>query len=209
MALLLALLCPSLNLPGSSNLLRKNKSESRSVLSDSLRPHELNSPWDAPGQNTGVASCSPLQATFPTQGLNPGLPRCRQILYQLSHQGSLLGLIVSTHTLPLGLLLPLPERGGSARTHTPSAGQSGCGLAAPSVGALGRTGQLSLSKGLWTRLVPWLEGLTSKALPELLAILYPQLSTLLPSAFLGLTWHPHPDPAPAAPGPQGEARWLP
>ena len=26
---------------------------------------------------------------FPTQGLNPGLPQCRQILYQLSHKGSL------------------------------------------------------------------------------------------------------------------------
>ena len=26
---------------------------------------------------------------FSTQGLNPGLPHCRQILYQLSHQGSL------------------------------------------------------------------------------------------------------------------------
>ena len=26
---------------------------------------------------------------FPTQGLNPGLPHCRQILYQLSHKGSL------------------------------------------------------------------------------------------------------------------------
>ena len=25
---------------------------------------------------------------FPDQGLNPGLPHCRQILYQLSHQGS-------------------------------------------------------------------------------------------------------------------------
>ena len=25
---------------------------------------------------------------FPTQGLNPGLPHCRQILYQLSHKGS-------------------------------------------------------------------------------------------------------------------------
>ena len=25
---------------------------------------------------------------FPTQGSNPGLPHCRQILYQLSHQGS-------------------------------------------------------------------------------------------------------------------------
>ena len=25
---------------------------------------------------------------FPTQGLNPGFPHCRQILYQLSHKGS-------------------------------------------------------------------------------------------------------------------------
>ena len=29
-----------------------------------------------------------LQGIFPTQGLNPGLPHCRQILHQLSHQGS-------------------------------------------------------------------------------------------------------------------------
>ena len=29
-----------------------------------------------------------LQRIFPTQGLNPGLPHCRQTLYYLSHQGS-------------------------------------------------------------------------------------------------------------------------
>ena len=29
-----------------------------------------------------------LQGIFPTKGLNPGLPHCRQILYQLSYQGS-------------------------------------------------------------------------------------------------------------------------
>ena len=29
-----------------------------------------------------------LQEIFPTQGLNPGLPHCRWILYQLSYQGS-------------------------------------------------------------------------------------------------------------------------
>ena len=34
-------------------------------------------------------SLSLLQGIFPTQGSNPGLPHCRQILYQLSHQGSL------------------------------------------------------------------------------------------------------------------------
>jgi len=46
------------------------------------------SPWNFPGQNTGVGSLSLLQRIFQTQGLNPGLPRCRQILYQLSHQES-------------------------------------------------------------------------------------------------------------------------
>ena len=40
------------------------------------------------GQNTGVGSFSLLQGIFPTQGSNPGLPHCRWILYQLSHQGS-------------------------------------------------------------------------------------------------------------------------
>ena len=45
-------------------------------------------PWNSPGQNTGVHSLSLLQGIFPTQGLNPGLLQCRQILYQLSHQRS-------------------------------------------------------------------------------------------------------------------------
>ena len=35
-----------------------------------------------------VGSLSLLQGIFPTQGSNPGLPHCRRILYQLSHQGS-------------------------------------------------------------------------------------------------------------------------
>ena len=65
-----------------------HESESRSVVSDSLPPHGLYSPWDSPGQNTGVGSLSLLQGIFPTQGSNPGLPHCRQILYQLSHKGS-------------------------------------------------------------------------------------------------------------------------
>ena len=34
------------------------------------------------------SSLSRLQGIFPTQGLNPGLPHCRQILYQLRHKGS-------------------------------------------------------------------------------------------------------------------------
>ena len=57
-------------------------------MSDSLRPHGLYSPWNSPGQNTGVGSLSLLQGIFPTQGSNPGLLHCRRILYQLSHKGS-------------------------------------------------------------------------------------------------------------------------
>ena len=59
-----------------------------SVVSDSLRPHGLYSPWNSPDQNTGMGSRSLLQGIFPTQRLNPSLPRCRWILCQLSHQGS-------------------------------------------------------------------------------------------------------------------------
>ena len=66
---------------------KKSESESHSVVSDSLRPHGLYSPWNSPGQNTGVGSLSLLQGIFPVQGLNPGL-HCRRILYQLSHKGS-------------------------------------------------------------------------------------------------------------------------
>ena len=63
-----------------------SESESRSVLSDSLRLHGLYSPWNSPGQNTGVGSLSLLQGIFPTQGSNSCLPHCRWILYQLSHR---------------------------------------------------------------------------------------------------------------------------
>ena len=43
---------------------------------------------DSPGKNTGVGCHALLQRIVPTQGLNPGLPHCRQILYHLSYQGS-------------------------------------------------------------------------------------------------------------------------
>ena len=66
----------------------KLESESCSALSDSLWPNGLNSPWTSLGQNTRVGSCSLLQGIFPTQGSNPGLLPCRQILHQLSYQGS-------------------------------------------------------------------------------------------------------------------------
>ena len=43
---------------------------------------------DSPGKNTGVGCHALLQGIFPTQELNWGLLHCRQILYQLSYQGS-------------------------------------------------------------------------------------------------------------------------
>ena len=60
------------------------ENERHSVMSDSLWPHGLYSPWNSPGQNTGVGSLSLLQGIYPTQGSNPGLLHCRWILHQLS-----------------------------------------------------------------------------------------------------------------------------
>ena len=59
------------------SLWRSNESESCSVVSDSLQPHGLYSPWNSPGQHTGVGSHFLLQGIFSTQGSNPGLLHCR------------------------------------------------------------------------------------------------------------------------------------
>ena len=66
---------------------------SHSVMSNSLQPHGLQSvrllyPRDYPGKNTRVGCHALLQGIFSTQGPNPGLLHCRQILYQLNHQRS-------------------------------------------------------------------------------------------------------------------------
>ena len=69
-------------------------SVSRSVMSNSLQPHglwptRLLCPWNSSGKNTGVGCHFLLHGIFPTQGLNPSLQHCRQILYHLTHQGNL------------------------------------------------------------------------------------------------------------------------
>ena len=69
------------------------KKWSRSVVSNSLRPHglwptRLLCPWDFPGKSTGVDCHFLLQVIFPTNGSNPGLHHYGQTLYCLSHQGS-------------------------------------------------------------------------------------------------------------------------
>ena len=86
-------ICLGLQVWGAASFLRyfahvKSESESGSVVPDSLGPRGLYSPWNSPGQNTGVGSLSFLQWIFPTQGLSPRLLHYRQILFQLSYQGS-------------------------------------------------------------------------------------------------------------------------
>ena len=66
----------------------ESESESCSVMSNSFQSHRLYNPWNSPGQDTGVSSHFLLQGIVPTQGSNPGLSCCRQILYQLIFQGS-------------------------------------------------------------------------------------------------------------------------
>ena len=71
----------------------ESENVSHSVMSDSLQPHELQPtrllcPQGFSKKNTGVGCCFLLQGIFPFQGSNPGLPHCRRILCQLSHQGS-------------------------------------------------------------------------------------------------------------------------
>ena len=50
--------------------------------------HHMENGWNSPGKNTGEDCHFLLQGIFPTQGWNPGLLHCRQILYPLSHQGN-------------------------------------------------------------------------------------------------------------------------
>ena len=107
-------------------------------MSNSLRPHELYSPWNSleywngnpfpspgdlpnpeieprssplqvdslpaepPGKpkNTGMSSLFLLQGNFPTKELNWGLLHCRQILYQLSYQGSTTSIKATINTMP-------------------------------------------------------------------------------------------------------------
>ena len=51
------------------------RSESCSVVSNSLQPHGLYSSWNSPGLNTGVGSLSLLQWIFSIQASNPCLPQ--------------------------------------------------------------------------------------------------------------------------------------
>ena len=74
-----------------------------SVMSDfvthGLQSTSLLCPRDSPGKNTGVACHFLLHEILPTQGLNPGLLHCMQILYSLSQLDLQLGLIYLKYTM--------------------------------------------------------------------------------------------------------------
>ena len=116
-------------------------------MSNSLGPHGLHSPGNPPGQNTGVGSLFLLQGIFPTQGSNPGLPHCRCILYQLSHQGSLKIMETSfkrSHARTATLSAPNPAAGHCQHTFLPETpGHSQASLGQSLVGSL------FLSPGSW------------------------------------------------------------
>ena len=52
------------------HVLLKPESKSHSAVSDSLRPHGLYSPWNSPGQNTGVVAI-PSPGDLPNPGIKP------------------------------------------------------------------------------------------------------------------------------------------
>ena len=70
--------------------LERNFSSGQSYfyLDDTFKVDTLAAEPQEKPKNTGMCSLSLLQGIFPIQELNWGLWLCRQILYQLSHQGS-------------------------------------------------------------------------------------------------------------------------
>ena len=79
-------------------------------------PARLLCPWNSPSKNTAVGSQYLLQGIFPTQGLNPGLPHFRQILYHLNQQQSpkvALGFLKKNPPNPLSFRRTLSPSEGS------------------------------------------------------------------------------------------------
>ena len=72
------------------------------AMSDSCDPMDsslprLLCPWNSPGKDTGVGCHFLLQGIFPTQGWNLGLLLCKQILYYLNYEGSVLEVYSKAH----------------------------------------------------------------------------------------------------------------
>ena len=84
-------------------------------MSDSLPPHGLYSPWNSPGQNTGLGSHFLLQGNLPNPGIKPRSPELQEESLPTEPQGkpkntrvgslSLLQRIFLTQESNWGLLL--------------------------------------------------------------------------------------------------------
>ena len=109
-----------------------------SVVSDSfatswpLRPWLL-CPWNSPGKKIGVGCPALPQGIFLTQGRNPGLLHCRQILYLYSEpprKSSKFKPLAQNKPIEPGIVLLMPHRG---RTRGPveSPKRAGPGLLIP------------------------------------------------------------------------------
>ena len=77
-----------------------------------LKPTRLLHPWNFPGKSSGVGCHFLLQENFPTQGLNPGLLHCRQMLYHLSTRAVLVYMYsfknIYVYNLLIYLLVAVP-----------------------------------------------------------------------------------------------------
>ena len=58
----------------SNTCIHIHESESRSVMSDSLQPYGLYSPWNSLGQNTGVGKSFPSPGDLPNPRIEPRSP---------------------------------------------------------------------------------------------------------------------------------------
>ena len=131
---------------------------SQRVRHDWTTKPRLLCPWDSPEKTPGVGCHAPLQGIFPTQRLNPSLLHCRQILYWLSHLGSLIQLYIHMYPFLFGF------HGGSVLKNLPvHAGNSGdmsliLGLGRSPGGGIGNPLQCSwqispMDRGAWWAMV--------------------------------------------------------
>ena len=67
----------------------ESESEMCSVLSDSLRPHGIYSPWNSPGQNTGVDGLFPSPGDLPNPGIKPGSPELQVDIHIVEYYSAL------------------------------------------------------------------------------------------------------------------------
>ena len=80
-----------------------------SVMSNSLWPHGLYSPWSFPGQNTGVGILSLLQEDLPNPGIEPRTPTLQADSLPAEPQRKPKNTRVGSLSLPLRGIFPTLE----------------------------------------------------------------------------------------------------